>query len=114
MPLCIITQKHVFLIPHNQENTKKLNNSKNLYRVRVEIHYLYHHMPILVAMACLGPPRNLSLHRGSHRWKLSVITTMERNQVDRGWTPYLHPVCASHLPNDIGMDLKPRVVERQL
>ena len=28
MSLCIITQKYVFLIPYNQENRKKLNNSK--------------------------------------------------------------------------------------
>ena len=30
MSLCVVMQKHVFLIPHNQENTKKLNNSKIL------------------------------------------------------------------------------------
>ena len=56
MSLCIVTQNHVFLIPYNQENTKKLNTSKILKRVRVEIRYLCLHMLILVAMACPDPP----------------------------------------------------------
>ena len=79
MSLRIVTQKHVFLIPYNQENKKKLNTSKFLKRVRVEIRYLCLHMLILVAMACLDPPRNLSLHRGSHLWQQSVIATMEKS-----------------------------------
>ena len=107
-------QKHVFLIPHNQENTKKLNNSKNLKRVRVEICYLYCHMPILVVMACLGPLGNLSLHRGSHQWKQSIIATMERSQLDMGWPPYHPPVYASHLPNAVGLYLEPRGEEHPL
>ena len=92
MSLCIVAQKHVFLIPYNQENTKKLNNSKILKRVRVEIRYLYRHMPILMAMACPDPPKNLSLHRDSHQWQLSVIATMERSQLVMGWPPYHPPV----------------------
>ena len=71
-------------------------------------------MPILVVAACLGLPKNLSSHRGSHQWQLYVVTATKRNQLDRGWTPYLHPVCASHLPNAVGPDLEPRVEERQL
>ena len=71
----------------------KLNNSK-IKKERVEIPYLYRHMPILVVAACPGPPGNLSLHRGSRRWKLYVVATTERSQLDKGWTPYHPPVCA--------------------
>ena len=60
----------------------------------VEIRYLYRHMPILVDMACSYPPKNLSLHRGSHQWQQSVIATMERSHLGMGWTPYHPPVCA--------------------
>ena len=82
--------------------------------MRVEIRYLYHHMLILVVAACSGPPENQSPHRGSHRWQLYVIATMKRTQLDRGWTPYLPPVCTSHLPNAIGPDLEPREEEHPL
>ena len=82
--------------------------------MRVEICCLYCHMPILVVAACLGPPGNLSLHRVSHQWQLSVIATTERTQLDRGWKPYLPPVCASHLPNVVGPNLEPREEERPL
>ena len=71
-------------------------------------------MPILVVGACMGLPENISLHRGNHQWKLSVVATMERNQLDRGWIPYLHPVCAFHLPNIIGPDIEPHEEEHQL
>ena len=66
---------------------------KKLKGVRVEILYLSLCMPILVAMACLGPLGNLSLHRGIHQWKQSVVATMERSQLDMGWPPYHPPVC---------------------
>ena len=39
---------------------------------------------------------------------------MERNQLGRGWKPYLHPVYASHPPNAVGLDLEPREEERPL
>ena len=81
---------------------------------RVRIRYQCHCMPILVLVACQGLPENLSPHRGNHRWKLSTTATMERNQLDRGWTPYLHPVCASHLPNIVGLDLEPCEEEHQV
>ena len=93
MSLCIVVQKHVFLIPHNQENTKKLNNSKILKRVRVKIRYLCLHMLILVVMACPDLPGNLSLHKGSPLWQQSVIATMEIIQLDMGWPPYHPSVC---------------------
>ena len=98
----------------NQENTKKLNNSKILKRVRVEIHYLCLHMLILVVMACLGLPENLSLHKGSPLWQQSVVATMEKSLLDKGWPPYHPPVCASRLPNVVGLDLKPRGEEHPL
>ena len=60
----------------------------------------------MVVAACPGPHENLSLHRGSHRWQLSIIGTMERSQLDRGWPPYHPPVCASHIPNTVGPDLE--------
>ena len=82
--------------------------------MRVGIHYQCHRMQILVVEACRDLLANLSLHRGNHRWKLSAIATMERNRQGRGWTPYLVPVCASHLPNVIGIDLEPCEEERQL
>ena len=82
--------------------------------MRVEIRYLYRHMPILVAMACPGPLENLSLHRGSHQWQISVIATMERSQLDMGWPPYHPPVYALHLPNTVGSDLEPRGEEHPL
>ena len=63
-------------------------------------------MPILVVVAYPGPLENLSLHRGSHQWKLSVVATMERNQLDRGWTPYLHPIYASQPLNAVGPDIE--------
>ena len=85
-----------------------------LKRVRVEIRYLSLHMPILVTMACPDPPGNLSLHRGSHLWQQSVIATMEKSQLDKGWPPYHPPVCASRLPNVVGMDLEPRGEEHPL
>ena len=113
MSLCFVMQKHVFLIPYIKKHKKKLNNSKILKK-RVGIHYQCHHMPILEVVACRGLPENLSPHRGNHRLQLSFITTMELNQLDRGWTPYLHQVCASHLPNVIGLDLEPHEEERQL
>ena len=114
MSLCIVTQKHVFWVSYNQENTKKLNTSKILKRVRVEIHYLCLRMMVLVAMACPDPPGNLSLHRSSHLWQQYVIATMEKSQLDRGWPPYHPPVCASRLPNVIGPDLEPRGEEHPL
>ena len=98
----------------NQENKKKLNTSKFLKRVRVEIRYLCLHMLILVVMACPDLPRNLSLHKGSPLWKQSVVATMEKSLLDKGWPPYHPPVYASHLPNVIGSDLEPHVEERQL
>ena len=82
--------------------------------MRVEIRYLCLHMLIPVAMACSDPPKNLSLHRGSHLWQQSVVAKMEKILLDKGWTRYLHPVYASHLPNVIGLDLKPHEEERQL
>ena len=82
--------------------------------MRVEIRYLYLRMLSLVAMACLDPPENLSLHKGSHLWQQSVITTMEKSLLDKGWPPYHPPVCASHLPNVIGPDLEPRGEEHPL
>ena len=59
----------------------------------VEIRYLYRHMPIVVVATCPGPPENLSPHRGSHQWKLSIIATMERSQLNMGWPPYHPPFC---------------------
>ena len=112
MSLCIVTQKHVFFIPYNQENTKKLNTSKILKRVRVEIRYLCLHMPILVVMACPGLPGSLSLHKGSPLWQQSVVTTMEKILLDKGWPPYRPLVCASRLPNVVGPD--PNPVERNI
>ena len=93
---------------------KKINNSKKFKNKRVGIRYQCHRMLTLVVEAYQDLPENLSLHRGNHWWKLSATATMERSQLDRGWTPYLHPICASHLPNIIGPDLKPREEERQL
>ena len=95
------------------QKTQKLNKSKNIKK-RVGIHYQCHRMLIRVVVACQDLPENLSPHRGNHRWQLSVVTTMERNQLDTGWTPYLHPVCASHLPNIVGPDLEPYEEELQL
>ena len=91
----------------NQENTTKLNNSKILKRIRVEIRYLCLHMLILVVMACPGLPGNLSLHKGSPLWQQSVIATMEKSLLDKGWPPYRPPVCALRLPKVIGPDLEP-------
>ena len=71
-------------------------------------------MPILVVAASPGPPKNLSPHRVSHRWKLSIVATMERTQLDKGWPPYHPLVCALHLPNAIGPDLEPCEEERPL
>ena len=82
--------------------------------MRVKIWYLSLHMLILGPMACPDPPENLSLHRGSHLWQQSVVATMERNQLDKGWTPYLHLVYASLLPNVIGPDLESCEEEHQL
>ena len=48
-------------------------------------------MLILVAMACPDPPENLSLHRGSHLWQQSVVATMEKSRLDRGWQPLPPP-----------------------
>ena len=91
MSLCIVTQKHVFLIPYNQENTKKIKYFKIFKkRVRVEIRYLCLHMLTLVVMACPGLPESLSLHKGSPLWQQSVIATMEKSLLDKGWPPY-HP-----------------------
>ena len=112
MSLCLVTQKICLLIPCNQKTQK--NSITQKFKERVEIHYLCHHMPILVVAACPGLSRNLSPHRGSHWWKLSVVTTMEINQLDRGWPPYLPPVYALHLPNAVGPDLEPREEERPL
>ena len=64
-------------------------------------------MLILVVAACPGPPGNISPHRGSHQWKLSVVATIERIQLDMGWPPYHPPIHASHLPNAVGPDLEP-------
>ena len=72
---------------------KKLNKSK-FKKERVEIHYLYRHMLILVVAACPGPPGNLSPHRSSHRWQLSILTTTEISQLDMGWPPYHPPIFA--------------------
>ena len=98
----------------NQENTKKLNNSKILKRVRVEIRYLCLHMLILVVMACPDLPENLSLHKGSHLWQQSVVATMEKSLLDKGWPPYHPPVCASRFPNVVGPDIEPRGEEHPL
>ena len=96
-----------------QKTQKKLIIQKTLKR-GFGIRYQCHRMLLLVVGACRDLPGNLSPHRGNHRWQLSVIATMERNQLDRGWTPYLHLVCASHLPNVVGLDLEPCEEERQL
>ena len=59
--LCVVTQKHVFLIPYIKKKTQKLNNSKNIKK-RVGIHYQCHRMLLLVVRACQDLPENLSLH----------------------------------------------------
>ena len=114
MSLCIITQKHVFLIPLINKTQKRLNTSKILKRVRVEIRYLCLHMLILVVMACPGLPGSLSLHKGSPLWQQSVVATMEKGLLDKGWPPYCPPLCASRLPNVVGMDLEPHGEEHPL
>ena len=68
---------------------KKFNNSKNFKNKRVGIRYQCHHMLLLAVGACRDLPKNLSPHRGNHRCQLSAAATMERNQLGRGWTPYL-------------------------
>ena len=98
----------------NQENTKKLNTSKILKRVRVEIRYLCLHMLILVVMACPDLPGNLSLHKGSPLWQQSVTATMEKILLDKGWPPYRPLVYALRLPNVIGPDLEPHGEEHPL
>ena len=95
------------------QKTQKIKLLKNLKK-RVGICYQCHRMLILVVEACWDLPENISPHRGNHRWQLYATTTKERNQLDRGWKPYLHPFCASHIPNVIGPDLKPHEEERQL
>ena len=54
-------------------------------------------MLILVVMACLGLPESLSLHKGSPLWQQSVIATMEKSLLDKGWPPYRPPVCRTSL-----------------
>ena len=71
---------------------KKIYNSKNL-KMGFGIHYLCHHMPLLVVEACPGLPRNLFPHRDNHRWQLSATATMEISQLGKAYTPYLLPVC---------------------
>ena len=61
---------------------------------RFGIRYQCHRMLIPVVEACRDLPKNLSPHRGNHRWQLSTATTMEINQLGRGWIPYLRPVYA--------------------
>ena len=80
LSLCVITPKHVFWV--NISKNKKINNSKNL-KNGSGIHYLCHHMSLLVVGACLDLHISLSLHRGSHRWQWSTTATMERSPLAR-------------------------------
>ena len=69
--------KNMYFESIYQKTPKKLKNGFG-------IHYLCHHMPLLVAGACPYLHGSLSLHKGSHLWQWFISTTMQRSLLGRG------------------------------
>ena len=82
LSLCVVTPKTCLLNLYIKKHTKNLIIQK--LKSGFRILYLCLRRPLLVVGEYLGLRRSLSLHRGSHLWRWSISSTMERNLLGKG------------------------------